>query len=187
MSAERIVFDTPVFSVDYAGRFVQLISFNVKTKAFKAVRMDNGDLYQQTQPISAMDIYLNLPDRGPRNGELRALRYLLDLGVSNIKDIPTNFIQKKPTIAVQALLSALDMVSGQPITEVTYIEEFDDYFILDNELTQLCNLVVCPYGKPKHAIVETLCSYGYPTHPVSERFGWDIAVIETINGKVLFG
>lgn len=188
LAHQTIVFDTPVFTEVDGGRIAQLVSFNKETKIFKAVLVDNGDThYESSKPLDASKVFLKQNSRGPRNGGRQALLYLLDLGVSNIRNLPESYIHPRANSGIKILLNALDDLSQQSVVDTVYIREFGDHFIMDDELAALCTSLICPKGKPVNHIISILEAQGYHVRPMSERFGWDIAVVETPNGLVLFG
>ncbi|MMZ42355.1 hypothetical protein D3C73_1219120 [compost metagenome] len=180
-----IQIDLPVFSAETTGRTTQLKSFDPEFRQFSVVDVNTGIVSNRARPLDAQRLYLNTSNgRTPHLGDSRAITYLLDLGVSNLINIPDRVYPRYRSI--RELIDRLDQLPHTN-THVTYEASYDRYIIHDDDLSNLCSLIISPKGKPLRHIVAILANHGYHVRKLEAKLGWLYAVIHTPNGSVIFG
>lgn len=184
-----VILDTPVFQVTTEA-VNQIVSYDTQTSGYKLINVDTGVPTMQHNPLMASDIYF-MPERRARdkrfpNGESKALEYMLNMGVGNIREIPEHWLQRRSAAGIQVLLHTLEEIELVNHIESQYIPEFKANVIMDQELVLLCNSVIFNRrGKPVQHIIDILSSRGFKVRPLSPIYGWDITVVETSKGLII--
>lgn len=177
-SHSSIIIDLPVFNVEDNGYISRISSFNPDNREFVVTNLTTGIPSSRTRPIDAKNLYLDKTNRRKSpDGDLRALIYLLDLGVSNIVNLPEGWSRKHQVTSIRHLLHLLEEFDMQT-------SGFDGYDYSEDDLVNVCRVTIAPKGKVLKHMAAILSNHGYTVREVDTAYGKTISL--TTHTKTIY-
>lgn len=164
-SHSSIIIDLPVFNIEDNGHIARISSFNPDNKEFTVTNLTTGIPCSRNRPIDAKNLYLTKSNRRKSpDGDLRALIYLLDLGVSNIVNLPEGWSQKHQVTSIRHLLHTLEEFDMNT-------SGYDEYHYTEDDVVNVCRVNITPRGKLLKHIVAILSNHGYIVKEINTSYG----------------
>jgi hypothetical protein len=183
------IFETPVFHYHSTGGTSQILSFNEVTGAFKLANVVTGAVEAYTDPLDAECISFSPnPSTIGVKTDYPAIVYILSEGVSMIYNIPEWVAKQlvRDKLALNVLVRHLERVERMLSDAVGH--NTDHGVVLYNkDLEVLCTSLLLKKGMPNQLTITNLRDRGFNTRPLNENYGWDLPVVETKRGLLIFG